>query len=355
MAPIRCYGGPLSTAPLTIRILLVTALAATLWLVRPFLDALLVATVVAILAWPLHLWVEARVRRPRVLSTLLTVTSLTVGVVVPVAVLSWLVSRELGALVTQLASELDGDELRGWVSQATELPLVRRALDAAGGGPVVTEALRTAARDGLLAVGRDVGQVVPGLFGVTARAVLDVCIFFLALATFFHRGSELRGWANRALPLAEAHTTRLFAVFTEFARNVVLAGIVAAAVQGAVAGVGYALAGVERAFLFAVLTGVLAFVPLVGTAMAWVPVALLLLLQQRPGAALFVVVWSIGLTGTVDNVVKPFIVRGRSDMPTLLVFLGVFGGLTTFGVIGLLVGPVLMALLLALFRIYEEG
>ncbi len=87
------------------------------------------------------------------------------------------------------------------------------------------------------------------------------------------------------------------------------------------------IAGVERAFLFAVLTGVLAFVPVVGTALAWLPVALLLLLEGRAGAAGFVVIWSIGLTGTVDNPVKPLIVRGRSDMPTLLVFLGVFGGL----------------------------
>ncbi len=345
----------MSIRPLAIRILLVTALAAAVWLVRPFLGALLVATVVAILAWPLHLWIEARIRRPRALSTLLTLVILTVGVVVPVAALAWLVSRELGALARELATELDREDIQGWVAGFTEHAFVRRILELAGGGPAVTEALRTAARDGMLAVGRDAGQVVPGLVGVTARVVLDVCIFFLALATFFHRGMELRAWANRVIPLAEAHTSRLFAVFAEFARNVVLAGVVAAAVQGAVAGIGYALAGVDRAFLFAVLTGVLAFVPLVGTAMAWVPVAMLLALQHRPGAALFVVVWSIGLTGTVDNLVKPLIVRGRSDMPTLLVFLGAFGGLTAFGVIGLLVGPVLMALLLVLFRIYEEG
>ena len=60
------------------------------------------------------------------------------------------------------------------------------------------------------------------------------------------------------------------------------------------------------------------------------------------------------MTGTVDNIIKPLMVRGRSDMPALLVFLGVFGGLLAFGVIGILVGPVLMALLLALLHIYEE-
>ncbi|GDX79287.1 hypothetical protein LBMAG42_10980 [Deltaproteobacteria bacterium] len=341
--------------PLALRILLLATLAAVIWLVRPFLDALLVATVAAILAWPLHLWLVQRVRGPRSISTALTVILLTVGVVVPVGGLFWLVSRELAALATQLAAELDRGDLASWGAAITGVPLVQWLVDQAGGAPALTEALRTTARDGLLGVAKDVGQYVPGFLGVTARALLDLCIFYLALTTLFHRGAELRAWAKRMIPLAEAHTTRLFEVFAEFARNVVLAGVVAAMVQGAVAGVGYWLAGVDRPILFAVLTGVLAFIPLVGSAVAWVPVALLLLLQDRAGAALFITIWSIGLTGTVDNLVKPLIVRGRSDMPTLLVFLGVFGGLTTFGVIGLLVGPVLMALLLALLHIYEEG
>jgi predicted PurR-regulated permease PerM len=150
-------------------------------------------------------------------------------------------------------------------------------------------------------------------------------------------------------------TRRLMAVFAEFAQNVVLAGVAAAVVQGVVAGIGYAIAGVERALLFALLTGVMAFVPVVGTAVAWVPVCLLLLFAHRTGAAAFVAVWSLVLTGTIDNIVKPLVVRGRSDLPTLLVFLGVFGGLLAFGLIGLLVGPVLVAMLLALLHIYEEG
>lgn len=341
--------------PLFVRILLGAAIAAVSWLVRPFLDALLVASVVAVLAWPFHLWIAAAMPRTPRLSTLITVLTITVTVVVPVALLVWLVSRELAALASQLAAQVDAGELQRLATRAAEVPLVHRLLDLAGGPTAVTAAVQTAARDGLLGLASEAGGVVPGLLGVTARALLDACIFFLALATFFHRGSELRGWALRMIPLAEAHITRLFSVFAEFARNVVLAGLVAAMMQGLVAGIGYSLAGVERAFLFAVLTGVLAFVPLVGTALAWVPVALLLLLEGRAGAAGFVVIWSIGLTGTVDNLVKPLIVRGRSDMPTLLVFLGVFGGLSAFGVIGLLVGPVLMALLLALFRIYEEG
>lgn len=338
-----------------LRLLLYAALAAAAWLVHPFADALLVAVVAAILAWPLHLWLTRRIRLPTGFVTALTVLILTVGVVVPTVGLLWLVSREVLALINQLAADLDRGSMDTWAATATETPMIAWLVGQAGGPAAVTEATRTAARSLLLNAGQDLGQYVSGVLGVTVRLILKVLIFYLALATFFSRGDEIIAWGKRLSPLAEVHTTRLIEVFADFARNVVLAGIVAAAVQGAVAGLGYWLGGVDRPLLFAVLTGVLAFVPVVGTAAAWVPVTLLLLLEGHGGAAAFVAIWSLALTGTIDNLVKPLIIRGRSSMPPLLVFLAVFGGLLWFGVMGLLVGPVLMALLLALLHIYAES
>ncbi len=340
---------------LALRVLLFAALGAVAWLVAPFADVLLIASVVAILAWPLHAWLARVVRAPRAIVTALTVVALTIGVVSPVAGLVWLVSRELTLLANQLATELDRGDLTAWLAGLSRIPVVSWLVEQAGGSAAVLDATRNAARDGLLGVAADTGQFVPGLVGGTARAVIKIAIFYLALATYFHRGEALGRWALRVTPLSAAHTARLFEVFAQFSRNVVLAGLAAAVTQGFVAGLGYWIGGVERPVLFAVLTGVLAFVPLIGSAVAWVPIALLLLLQGHSGSALFVVIWSMAVTGTVDNIVKPLIVRGRSDMPALLVFLGVFGGLLWFGVIGLLVGPVLIALLLVLLRIYEES
>jgi predicted PurR-regulated permease PerM len=342
-------------SPPALRVLMMVASGVAVWLASPFANALLVAAVVAVLAWPLHARLTRIPRLPRAFGTLITLLLVTVGAVVPVALLLWLVSRELAALATQLAAERDRESNQVWVTAARGVPAVAWLEAQAGGGGALAEAARTTSRDALLDAARNIGQDVPGLLGLTARAILNLIIFYVALATLFSRGEEFGAWVQRTSPLPPAQTTRLFSVFAEFARNVVLAGIIAAAAQGAVAGVGYWIAGVDRPVLFALLTGVLAFVPLVGTAAAWVPIALLLLLRGEVGAATFVAIWSLALTGTVDNFIKPFIVRGRSDMPTLLVFLGVFGGLIAFGLIGLLVGPVLMALLLALFKIHEEG
>ncbi len=338
---------PARRSPVVLILLLATGAAAA-WLVSPFFDALLVAGVAALLAWPLN----AALRRwfPRPLATLLALLTLTAGAVAPVAGLLWLVSRELAALAQALATELDAEKIDQWVQALGDLPLVATLAEQAGG----TAALTDAARASLLDSARTAGDIVPGLLGLTARAVLKLTIFYVALATAFARGPEMAVWVLRHSPLERDQTRRIFDVFAQFARNVVLAGLVAGAVQGVVAGIGYRVAGVDRPVLFGVLTGVLAFVPIVGSAAAWVPIALLLLLRGEADAALIVTLWSLALTGTVDNFVKPVIVRGRSEMPTLLVFLGVFGGLLAFGIIGLMVGPVLMALLLALIKIHDE-
>lgn len=344
----------MTPAPLSLRVLLLAALAAAGWLVLPFADALLVGAVAAVLAWPMNAWLLRRLKVPRAAVTALTVLVLTVVVVVPLGALLWLVSQQLTALGTQLAAELNGGDVDTLIAAVSRSPAVQWIVEQAGGQEAVAEAARTAAHEAVISVGRQLGLYVPGVLGGTVRWIVKVAIFYVALTTLFQRGESLVAWARRMSPLPDAHTARLFEVFAQFARNVVLAGIVTAMVQGAVAGIGYALAGVDRPVLFAVLTGVLAFVPLIGTAAAWAPLTLLLLLQGHTGEATFLLVWSVALTGTVDNVVKPLLVRGRSDMPTLLVFLGVFGGLLAFGVIGILVGPVLMALVLALLHLYEE-
>lgn len=335
-------------------VLLLVALAATLWLVRPYLDAVLVAGVVAILVWPFHLWVHRRLGEREGLAVSATMIALVVGVFAPAATLALFVAREVVGLANELVAQVEFGSWNSFIQRVSRAGPLKWLTDALGGRTAFVETVENALRQGTLSVASSVTQNVPGLLSVTAGVVLKVVIFLVALATLLRRGPELLVFGRRIAPIEPRHVERLYAVFQEFARNVVLAGLVAGVLQGLTATLGYTLAGVERSLLFGVLTGVFAYVPLIGTTFIWVPVVVLLLAEHRTGAALFVAVWSIALTGTVDNLVKPFIVRGRSDVPMLLVFLGVFGGLAWFGFIGILVGPVLVAMMLALLKIWAE-
>jgi predicted PurR-regulated permease PerM len=150
----------------------------------------------------------------------------------------------------------------------------------------------------------------------------------------------------------DAYEEHLFSVFRQFANNIVLGSLVTSAVQGAVASVGYLIAGADRVIFLGILTAVLSFVPMLGAAGVGVGVGAYVAITVSPGWGLFVVVWSLVVTGTVDNLLKPMLLRGGSDIHPLLIFLSVFGGLGWMGVPGLLVGPVIVAFFLALYTIY---
>ena len=94
--------------------------------------------------------------------------------------------------------------------------------------------------------------------------------------------------------------------------------------------------------------------PIVGTTVVWVPATLWLLSQDQFPYAVFMLAWGVVVVGAVDNVLRPILISGRTEVPTLAVFIGVMGGLSAFGFIGLFLGPIVLGLLVALFRFASE-
>ena len=123
--------------------------------------------------------------------------------------------------------------------------------------------------------------------------------------------------------------------------------------QGALVGVAFALAGLSGPVVFGVLASVLALLPVGGAALVWVPAAAWLLLSGSTGWGIFMLVWGLMLTAA-DNFVRPAIISHQTPVPTLLVFLGVIGGVSAFGFIGFVFGPVILVLATELLR-FAEG
>jgi predicted PurR-regulated permease PerM len=134
---------------------------------------------------------------------------------------------------------------------------------------------------------------------------------------------------------------------------VVRGTVLTSMIQGLLLGIGFAIVGMPAPVVFGVLAAVLSVVPFGGTALVWVPALATLLIQGRYGQAGGIL--AVGLiVSSVDNFIKPLLISGRSPLPTLAVFIGVLGGLAAFGLIGLFVGPVVIALVLALTEFARE-
>jgi predicted PurR-regulated permease PerM len=211
----------------------------------------------------------------------------------------------------------------------------------------------------LIQNGRSLLQTLIGASGAALASVLGAVVgllLMLFLLFFFLRdGERLVQRTMRLVPMAKERKVMLLDHLSSVTRALVLGMLLTALAQGALLGIGFAIVGLPSPVVFGVLTALASIVPFVGTALVWVPATLVLLVQGRTWAAIFMAVWSLGLVTSVDNVIKPLVVSGRAGLPTLAVFFGLIGGLSAFGASGMFLGPVIVALAIALLRFAEEA
>ena len=141
------------------------------------------------------------------------------------------------------------------------------------------------------------------------------------------------------LPVEPRLRQKLWRHLIDVTRAVFMGIGLTALVQGVLLGIGFAIAGLPSPLVFGVLGALFALVPVVGTAVIWVPAVIWLLIQGETGYAIFMAAWGVIVVGSVDNFLRPILISGRVEVPTLAVFIGVMGGLSAFGFIGLFLGP----------------
>lgn len=321
---------------------------------QPFLSPMLWALLLAFLLFPVNRWLRARFRGRKGAAALSLTAAAIVGIVVPAALLAIAFVDQGSELLTKLSAMVDQYKIAR-PSDILQIPLIDRILQKLQERIPVTadqfqawlvEILRRAV-ELLISSGR---SIFVGALGMVVGAVL-----MLFLLYFFLRDGD--AFARRIIlliPADEARKQRLAAHLSSVTRAVVLGSLLTALVQGGLVGAAFGISGLPSPVVFGVLAAVCSVVPVGGTALVWVPGALLLGAQGRWGWAAFLAVWGALVVGTADNFLRPLLISGRAQISTLPVFLGVLGGLAAFGMIGLFLGPVLIALALELVRFAEQ-
>lgn len=217
---------------------------------------------------------------------------------------------------------------------------------------VVEEEVTSGLQDATLTVLRFAGAELPGIVAAVVNLSIDTLIYVFAVLVLFVEGPRLLTVFQRMLPIEERYSENLFDVFSEFSRNMVVGSVATSAIQGIIAGIGFAAVGLEKVIFLAILVFFASFIPVIGTPVVWVPVVIYMVSAGDYGAALFLGLWCLILVGTIDNILRPLFMRGNSEMHALLIFLAVFGGMYWMGLAGVLVGPVIVAVFMSLYRIY---
>ena len=323
-------------------------------IVEPFVGPLLWAIFIAFLLYPLHVRLTARLRgRAHVSAFLLTLLTLIV-VLGPVTALSAAFAAQVGDLL-QYAQTSVADQTRANVFDLANVPWASEALAWLDSTFDVNVAqvrgwMIEGSRQLLQWMASMGGRVFMGAVGTVIGFILMVFMLFF----FIRDGEEMLRTLTELIPMASAYKARLFDHLAGVTRAMVYGTGLTALIQGALVGIAFLIAGLASPIVFAVLAALLALLPFGGTALVWGPAVFVLAAQDRWGMAIFMLVYGATLVSLVDNVVRPMLVSGRAAVGTLTVFIGVLGGIAAFGAIGLFLGPVVLALIIALIRFMRD-
>lgn len=297
----------------------------------PLWAPLVLAAWVASMARPLLAKIE-KVTRGRTAAAGGVVVVLVLALLVPLTIAVLSLSRgafDLAHVVLSSSSAKNALEQIVSGGQATE-------------GAQILDTLKSPER--IVALAREHGaeamQILGGIAGAFAGALLGLFVFLYAVFVFLVDGPAQYAWLEDHAPFDTAHTRRLAAAFQETGRGLFVGIGLTGLAQGVVATVAYLALGVPRALVLGMITCVASLIPSVGTALVWVPVAAGLALVGKTGAAAILVGIGVFVIGTVDNVLRPVFARfGDLDLSTFVLLVSIFGGLAMFGAWGLLLGP----------------
>lgn len=317
------------------------------WVVKPFLAPIVWAGILAFVTWPAYRRLLRPLDRHRAVAALIMTTLLIILLVVPV---SWLLVR--------LQSELV-DAYQVLSSRLSDRPLVLP--DGVAGIPVIGPALN----DLLSAYWKDPSlwkqqlkeQLEPwisefaGIIGKVGRSILQIMMTAITLFFFYRDGHLVLGQIRKGLRnLVGEPAEGYFKAVGETTNAVVSGLIVSALAQGLIAGIGYTIIGVGTPILLGALTALASLIPFLGTVLIWGPIAAWLLLSDQIAAGLELLAWGAFVVNPTDNILRPLLISNATDIPLLIVFFGVVGGLVAFGLVGLFLGPLILTVLLAIWR-----
>ena len=319
-------------------------------LVAPFLRPIVFSIVLAVLSYPLHSRIQRRVRNRNV-SALLSTCLVVLFIVLSMALLGRALASGLRDVYQSLSSSGDGSERLSLYL----IHLLERAVE------LVSSYIPVSSSDLKAATVNQAEKGIAALLGMTAGALgsltallTNAFIAFVILFFLLRDGKAMLRRAVVLLPLRSDQTKRLLTLVEDTLNATVYGTLAIAALQGALAGLAFWLLGVTSAGLWGIVTAVCALLPLIGTGIVLLPAVSMLMFSGHWIKGLILLAWGLAIVHPVDNLLRPHLIGSRTKLSTLFVFFALLGGLQAFGGLGVFIGPVVLAITLALLKFLRE-
>ncbi len=339
---------PARTSHLVLVALALVAIGLTAWVIAPFWTSLFMAAVLAgALRRPMG-WLTLKMKGHRTWAALLLTFMVLFAILLPLAGLGTLVVAEVLQGIQWVRGVLEGQGVSGLVHKLPE-PLAQLAEQAVKSLPTLQAQVEQLGR-----AGGQAAAAVGGIVVATTGMLLRTALMLVGLYCLLADGNRLIAWADENVPMKPGQLSHLLEEFRRTAASVLWASLATAVIQTAAGTVGYLISRAPVPLFLAIVTFVLALVPMVGGAIVVEAVGVVQLLSGHLISGIFLIIWGLAVVGVVDNLARPYLLKGGMELHGGIVFFALAGGVAAFGAFGLLLGPMAVTFLIAVMRLYRD-
>jgi len=308
-----------------------------LMIMWPFLTYIVLAGILTYVLFPIYRFVLQRTHKPGISSAASIILALLIMVLPTVYLVTELAQQVSGAYSSFRSENLQriGDYLSGLTGNQVDFQeILNSALDQ---------------------IRQSIVGIAPDVLGSITSLVLGLFIMFFVMFYGFREGEVFLKYIKALLPLDPVLKESLFYEMRTITQAVLYGQVMTAVIQGALGGIALFIFGVPNWIFWGAIMIIMAFLPVLGTPLIWVPAAVGLILDGEMARGVGLLIFGATIVMNIDNFIRPRLVSGRTKVHPVLILIGVLGGLKIFGFIGMLIGPLVLALLMALIKFYETA
>jgi predicted PurR-regulated permease PerM len=322
-------------------------------IIKPYLLDIFMALVLFFTARPLYQLLCRALGGFKALASALTCLILALVILIPLFTLMSIIANQALDFSSQVSKGMQGGEVWHWISakiDAFKLYLVHLNLPLPPGEINLEQIVKTVVTNASTFIYTNAIGLIKGFTYFFFDLLLTLFIAFF----MFLQGDGFIEALKRLSPLDEAHNDEILKETEATIKATLWGTVIVACVQGTLGGVGFLIFGLPQPAFWGTVMIPAAVIPVLGSAIVWGPAAVYLLFTSHVAAGIGLFIWGGVVVSVIDNVLKPILVKGSSSTPSIFILFSILGGLTYFGMIGFILGPLILSFLLSLLRTYQK-
>lgn len=327
----------------TLLILILILAAYVIYISKNFIMPIISAAILSFVTYPLFLYLKKRTKKTK-LSAVLLLTALTLLFLIPLVIIIFLIANEAISFFSTYNSE----------NLISSLETGKEYIKNISGVSLDQLNAEEFLANGLSRIKNMLLNSSLFILNSITSTIFSILFIIIFMYYFYLYGPKIYRYIYVSLPFSDKSKRILNSEMKNDIRALLLGQGLVAIIQGAICGIGFFIFGVPNIFLWTFVTMIAAFIPVIGTWVTWLPASIYLFMTGNALMGIGLGLWGLIIVSNIDSILRPFLVNSMSKIDFLVVLVGVFVGIKAFGLLGLVLGPLLISMLLTLMKIYIE-